>query len=338
MLCIQNLFFKVKLVKSRIYNYLTHLYHRITTDENENYRNSDMCTHKSYSTIGNKFNNYLTSKYIYSCSYKLKYSIFYNNILGKGSSGEVYRAINIYNKHYYAVKIIDVIALKYQHLSRLNREINILYDLSHPNIIKINNVYLNEGKIYLFQELCEGGDLFDYRNYVKTYNLNYETICKNIIYTLVKCLEYIHSKGVIHRDLKLENVMFNRYNNCYDTVKIIDFGLATYYKSTPEHSRLGTQLYVSPEVINGSYTKTCDIWSIGIITYILLCGSHPFIAKTKNKIFYKIKDLQYSFPDKLWYGISIDAINLITNILKYENDRYSISEIINHKWFDDIRK
>ena len=82
MLCIQNLFFKVKLVKSRIYNYLTHLYHRITTDENENYRNSDMCTYKSYSTIENKFNNYLTSKHIYRCSYKLKYSIFYNSSFG----------------------------------------------------------------------------------------------------------------------------------------------------------------------------------------------------------------------------------------------------------------
>jgi len=161
-------------------------------------------------------------------------------------------------------------------------------------------------------EYCSGGELLEHITRQKRFT---EDEAARIMKKIFSVINHMHSKGIVHRDLKLENILF--LDKSPDSeIKLIDFGLS---KKCEDNSSLftmvGTPLYVSPEILMGRYDKTCDDWSTGVIMYILLVGYPPFYGTTRAEIFQKIDRAEFSFSGKEWADISEDAKDLLRKIL-----------------------
>jgi calcium-dependent protein kinase len=180
-------------------------------------------------------------------------------------------------------------------------EVEILKNLDHPNILKMYESYEDNKKYYIVTELCGGGELFDE---IVGRSHFCESDAALVMKSLLSCVNHCHSKNIMHRDLKPENIMLEE-NKDYNQIKIIDFGTATYFeRGKPHKLRVGTPYYIAPEVLNGNYTEKCDVWSCGIIAYILLSGKPPFNGKDDAKIFEKIKSGKFSMDGKTWGSVS----------------------------------
>ena len=201
-------------------------------------------------------------------------------ILGKGLWGLVRKVTHKATGIEYAVKCLDLSLLETEEsLEQLRQEIFIMCQLDHPNIVRLEEVYESTTEIYLVQELCLGGELFDrlfpdpdlYEQPGFT-----ERQCARLVKQMLCAVRYIHTKGILHRDLKLENFLFTT-NDTDAELKMIDFGLSKHFKhGEVQHDAVGTPYTVAPEVIRGNYDERCDIWAVGVITYLLLSGDPPF--------------------------------------------------------------
>ena len=152
-------------------------------------------------------------------------------------------------------------------------------------------------------EYCEGGELFDH---IVNEGRIPESDSAKIIRQILSAIKYLHDKNIAHRDLKPENIIFEKVEDNSNPIKLIDFGLSKILgiNENKMNSKLGTPYYVSPEVLEGLYDKRCDLWAIGVITYILLSGQPPFFGKNEVEVFNKIRCCDYDFPDKQWEDIS----------------------------------
>lgn len=216
-------------------------------------------------------------------------------ILGSGKYGVVRKGVKKNNPDFrVAVKVIDVSKLNSQFHS-LIQEILTLKKMDHPNIVKIYEMYKDDETLYLVMEYVEGEELFDF--VADRFKLKEKEAC-DIIEQLVKSIRYLNKLGVAHRDLKPENIIINKKTF---QIKILDFGLSAYFdESSQLKSKVGTPYYVAPEVLDGSYGKECDMWSIGIICYILLVGYPPFNSKNLKKIYDKITKKMAKKGQKKW--------------------------------------
>jgi calcium-dependent protein kinase len=205
-------------------------------------------------------------------------------IIGSGKYGVVRKGTSIKNSNFnVAVKVIDMSKLSSQFHS-LIQEILTLKKVDHPNIVSIYEMYKDDEKLYLVMEYVEGQELFDFIS--QRFKL-LESEASEIIEQLVKAIRYLNTLGVCHRDLKPENIIINQNTL---QIKLIDFGLSAYFDEVSQlRSKVGTPYYVAPEVLEGDYNKECDMWSIGIITYILLVGYPPFNSSNMKVIYEKIK-------------------------------------------------
>lgn len=197
-------------------------------------------------------------------------------VLGSGISGLVRLVTHKKTGHKYAVKCLDLGLVDTEEgLSQLREEIFIMCQLDHPNIVRLEEVYESHTEIYLVQELCLGGELFDRLDEQPDYHYT-EAECARLIKQMLCAVRYLHSKGIIHRDLKLENFLFS--STAKDSeLKMIDFGLSKHFRyGEVQHEAVGTPYTVAPEVIRGSYDERCDIWAIGVISFLLLSGEPPF--------------------------------------------------------------
>jgi len=178
--------------------------------------------------------------------------------------------------------------------------------------------------------LCIGGELLDNMLCKKFFS---EKGAANIMRQLLSAVAYCHSKKVVHRDLKLENLLFSSHDKDA-ALKIIDFGAAQVLNSDIKLSaRIGTPLYIAPEVLSGEYTKSCDIWSCGVILYILLSGLPPFSASCEAELYKKIKRAQYKLTGPRWKVLSKEAKDLVHRMMKRDPERrYSALEALNHPW------
>jgi calcium-dependent protein kinase len=187
-------------------------------------------------------------------------------------------------------------------------------------------------------ELCKGGELFDRiikRN--EQGNPFTEKEAATIFKQLMSAVSYCHSNKIVHRDLKPENLLLLDEND--DTrIKIIDFGTSLIFKkkNSSMFDRVGTAYYISPEVIDGYYDEKCDVWSAGIILYVLLCGYPPFNGKDDDEIFLKIKRKNYSFPSPEWDNISQDAKDLLQSIICDQFMRLNDEQVLNHPWVQKL--
>jgi calcium-dependent protein kinase len=183
-------------------------------------------------------------------------------------------------------------------------------------------------------EECNGGELFQRLADNAKHNKNYtEKDAARIMKQILQAVNYLHSHGVCHRDLKPENILFSSVEPNSE-LKIIDFGLSKVLKEIDQvmKGEVGTLYYMAPEVIQGNYNEKCDVWSCGVILYIILSGHPPFYSKNEEKLKQKICNIEYSLDLPAFSKISDDAKDLIKKILVKAEDRPSIAEVLQSTW------
>eukprot|EP01129_Flabellula_baltica_P002901 TRINITY_DN12784_c0_g1_i1.p1 TRINITY_DN12784_c0_g1~~TRINITY_DN12784_c0_g1_i1.p1 ORF type:complete len:406 (-),score=86.40 TRINITY_DN12784_c0_g1_i1:1061-2278(-) len=228
--------------------------------------------------------------------------------IGRGGFSVVKLGTKRSNGKDYAIKIIEKSEMD-EDIDVLRREIEIMKQLSHPYIISLEEVWETEDIMYLVMELVTGGELFDKIIEQKKYSERDSVV---IIKQILEAIAYMHENGIAHRDLKPENILVTDSGD----IKVTDFGLSKDYSLETLQTSCGTPDYVAPEVLKGvSYDSAVDIWSIGVITYILLCGFPPFYGSNDQIIFDKILRCDYNFPSPDWDNISQDAKDFISALL-----------------------
>ncbi|KAJ0100458.1 hypothetical protein Patl1_20051 [Pistacia atlantica] len=192
-------------------------------------------------------------------------------------------------------------------------EIEIMTRLSgHPNVVDLKAVYEDENSVHLVMELCAGGELF-YQ--LEKYGRFSEAEARILFRHLMQVVLYCHEIGVVHRDLKPENILLATKASS-SPIKLADFGLATYIKPGQSlHGTVGSPFYIAPEVLTGGYNQAADVWSAGVILYILLSGMPPFWGNTKSRIFDAVRAADLRFPSNPWDNISESAKRLVRGML-----------------------
>ncbi len=253
--------------------------------------------------------------------------------IGKGKFGLVKFGINKETKKPVAIKIMAKKNMDKSDLELAKVEIDILKIGQHPNIIKLYDIYENENYIYIIMEYCSGGDLLSYFEY-NEYELPEEKVCE-IIHKLSMAIYYLHSYGIVHRDLKPENILMTDLSPKAD-IRLLDFGLSKIIGNDEKCTEpYGTLSFVAPEVLQGKpYDKSVDLWSIGIITFLLLCGYLPFDDKHSEREIARQTILDpVPFEDKIWNKYSPEAKTFVEGLLqKKPENRYSIKEVLEHPW------
>ena len=259
--------------------------------------------------------------------------------LGKGGYAKVYRIKNKKTGELRACKQLS--KLNIENLEKFQREIEILKNADHPNIIKLYEIYESNNNFYLVMEECKGGELFDkIIEHIDNDEMYSEKEAAEIIFQIISAVEYCHKKGICHRDLKPENLLYLKKGQEKDNpLKVIDFGLSrdTNMKKILS-SKVGTAYYVSPEILSGKYNEKCDIWSCGVILYVLLAGDPPFNGPSDGVIYSKIKKMKFTFPPNRFDKISNEAKDLLNHMLAPENERYTASQVIAHPWFKIVKE
>jgi calcium-dependent protein kinase len=197
-------------------------------------------------------------------------------VLGSGVAGIVRQVKHRKTGVNYAVKCLDVGLINSQKMvQQLREEIFIMCQLDHPNIVRLEEVYESHSEIYLVQELCMGGDLFDRLDQQRDFHYT-EAQCARLVKQMLSAVRYLHSKGIIHRDMKLENFLFSSASPDSE-LRMIDFGLSKHFNEGEVQSEcVGTPYSVAPEILRGTYNEKIDMWALGVITYLLLSGETPF--------------------------------------------------------------
>mmetsp|Transcript_1250 Transcript_1250/g.1684 ORF Transcript_1250/g.1684 Transcript_1250/m.1684 type:complete len:396 (-) Transcript_1250:1476-2663(-) len=258
----------------------------------------------------------------------------FGRTLGHGTFATVRLATRLTDRSEFAVKIVKRSSLSREDENALKMEIQILQSTSHPHIISINEVFYCKNNVYMVMDLMTGGELFD-RIVMKDHYSEQEA--KEALAQIVIAIQYCHSRNIVHRDLKPENILYSSAE-ADAILKLADFGLANILKPNElMHLACGTPGYVAPEVLRGQlYGKEVDMWSIGVILYILLCGFPPFYDDNNKKLFALIIGAKFSFPDPYWTTVSDQAKDLVRKLLVVDaKQRYSADQVLSHPWMQD---
>ena len=246
--------------------------------------------------------------------------------VGAGAYGQVFRCKHRGTGCLYAVKIISKARVDDSTLF----EIVALKRLDHPNIVRVLDIVDDGRSLYIVTELLSGGELFS--KIVEKGHLS-EAKAAEVMQQLMAAVSFIHSRSVLHRDIKPENLM---YESPLDgsALKLIDFGAARILLPTYKTAeRIGTPYYMAPEVIQGKYDSKCDVWSCGVVLYILLSGRPPFPGKSESEIFAHIQAGPPSFAESSWKHVSKAAKSLLKDMLKPDpRDRPTAYEVLRHPW------
>ena len=247
--------------------------------------------------------------------------------LGHGSYGQVKKVKNKQLNEIRAMKITN----KKSDSSKY--EIEILRKISHPNITNIFEIFADSKKYYVIMEFLEGGELFEAITSIGSFT---EASACKVMKQILSAVFYLHSNHIVHRDLKPENIMLTQKpkNGNYQ-IKLIDFGTAKIFKPGKKMNKfIGTSYYIAPEVLKERYDEKCDVWSCGVILFILLCGYPPFNGNTNVDIFHAIQNQNPIFGGEEWEDITPEAKDLIKQMLKKNpNERLTAEMCLRHKWF-----
>lgn len=262
------------------------------------------------------------------------------DMIGEGGFGSVFIGKKIGTGEEHAIKSITKASLD-EHGVDIWREIKVMEFLDHPHVLRLYATYEDSKHFFLVTELCGGGELFD--AVVETESGFTEKVGSNLMKQMLQAVGYLHSVRICHRDLKPENFLLARKMRCQDSmenanVKLIDFGTA---KMFSDEDRLTTKVctvhYVAPEILTKQakpYTEVCDLWSLGVVMYMLLCGAPPFEGPTDMAIMKLIKKGKYKLePPEVWDNITRDGIDLLKKMLEVNPDlRYSAMEALDARW------
>jgi len=216
-------------------------------------------------------------------------------------------------------------------------EINILKVVTHRNVVTLKDIFETKGYFYIIMEIISGGELFDKIVELTHYS---EKDASKIIYQVLSGIEHLHSKNIVHRDLKPENLLLSSKELDAD-VKITDFGLSYIFEEGQPHEMdkaVGTPGYIAPEMLimldtGKKYGKEVDLWGIGVILYILLCGFPPFYGDTEDDIYDRIIDCDWKFLSPYWDNISDSAKDLIRKLLVLDpHTRLTAQQAMAHPW------
>lgn len=248
--------------------------------------------------------------------------------LGSGAFGTVRLAVHKATKQTRAVKVLKK---SNQDINLLMREVEILSKLSHPNIMQIFEVFQDQSSFYIVSEYCKGGELFDILSQKGSLS---EKDTANIMKQVLSAISYSHKNNIVHRDLKPENILLD--DNSKDLfIKIIDWGCAVSFSTDKKmHEADGTAYYIAPEVLREEYDEKCDVWSCGVIMYILLSGELPFFGETEEIITKNILEGKYTFASDKFESVSKEAKDLISKCLEYnKHKRINVKEALDHPFF-----
>ncbi|XP_078105449.1 calcium/calmodulin-dependent protein kinase IGa [Sander vitreus] len=247
--------------------------------------------------------------------------------MGSGSFSEVFMVREKKTGQLYAMK-----CLRKKHLahSNLENEINVLRRIQHENVVGLEDFYESRTHYYLVMQLVSGGELFDR---ILDKGVYTEKDASTVIQQVLQAVSYLHENGIVHRDLKPENLL---YYNTDENAKIMvsDFGLSKTVEHGTMSTACGTPRYVAPEVLaQKPYSKAVDCWSIGVITYILLCGYPPFFEENETRLLSKIMRAEYAFHSPFWDDISESAKDFIRNMMeKNPTKRFLTEQALRHPW------
>lgn len=260
----------------------------------------------------------------------------FENQVGEGGYGTVFIATDKeMNSRRVAVKKVTKTGCEKSTQSFYN-EIQIMKDLDHPNICKLLGTFEQGREMYFIMELCEGGELFDW---IITAGHIDEGFAADIVGQISSALAYAHGRHIAHRDIKPENVVFCTKESTQ--VKLIDWGLAMRFLGVNMASAVGSFTYAAPEVISSknvtAYTEACDLWSLGVLTYVMLSGKPPFWGNHQQHL-KNAKAEKYPMKGKPWDNMNPKAKDFVKRLLKANpKDRMPIGEVCQHPWLTSVR-
>ncbi|XP_022621094.1 serine/threonine-protein kinase 33 isoform X2 [Seriola dumerili] len=269
---------------------------------------------------------------------KLREIYKFGRKLGQGSFGVVYEATHIGTQTKWAIKEVCRPAAGSSKVEMLEHEIDILKQVNHDNIIHLKEVYETPRMMYLVTELCDGGEL---RHLLQRKRFFTEDETRHIICSLADAVAYLHKRNIMHRDLKLENILVKKSPDVDDNdrinIKVTDFGLSAKTGVGIENimkEACGTLGYMAPEMMSGrGYSLWCDVWSIGVVMYMLLCGEPPFVSRKKANLLDEIMKKEVTFIQPIWATVSDAAKNILTCLLKTDPAyRMSANQLLENPW------
>ena len=295
--------------------------------DKKNNENENMPFKKRLSNVIN-FNSDI---FIQTLEHDPFYEYSKEKLIGKGAYGEVYlvkhnitgtiRAMKVIAKNNEEEQLTD---------EEILNEINILKKIDHPNIVKILEFYSNKSKYYLILEFCEGGNLYEFldENKLSEFQVIY------IMFQILSAMNYCHNMNILHRDLKPDNILIKKSENGLCRVKICDFGTSYIFKKGEKQKEaIGTLNYMAPEVLKEKYNQKCDLWSCGVIMYILLTGRKPFVGRDDIEVMSKI--LSNSYNKNLINKYNKYTKDLLSKLLETNpKKRLDAEQALNHKVFD----
>ena len=274
----------------------------------------------------------------------IKENYIFEKFLGEGASGQVHLVKHKKTGHHFACKVIKKDG-SMNDADSMSTEIEIMKHIRHKHVVGLYELFESNLCMWLILELVQGGDLNFFISHAEHYS---EQVVSHLFAQILKGVHYLHSRGIVHRDLKLDNILLHGSVQGGD-VKIADFGLSAlvkvgspgYDKSESVkrkeyrglHEMWGTATYFAPELIDGAYGPQADVWSIGCILYEMLSGSHPFDAENDDELFAKIKGAQFTIEGGAWGHISAGARDLVKKLLTVDPAlRLSCTEALRHPW------
>jgi calcium-dependent protein kinase len=251
-------------------------------------------------------------------------------VLGEGAFGEVRLCTHRESGEKRAVKVLKKVDMEQEEIDAMLNEINILKGVDHPNIVKIYEYFEDAKRFYIVTQHIEGGELFDSIIKFGTFSEHDAAVLTR---QMLSVISYCHNKNIVHRDLKPENIMLESEKS-YEDIKIIDFGTAQVFDPSKHlKEQIGTPYYIAPEVLNKKYGKECDLWSSGVIVFILLSGIPPFNGVTDNEIMAQIKKGKFNFNAKVWNSVSAEAKDFIIQLLTLDaSKRPTAEQAMQHPW------
>jgi calcium-dependent protein kinase len=256
--------------------------------------------------------------------------------IGKGSYGSVYKCTHRRTGVSYACKVIPMNRINSHYLRKLHYEIAIMKETDHPNIVKLREVFFGSRTVYLVMDLYTGGELF--AELIQKHKRGFEEAkVARMMEDMISSVLYLHRHTIMHRDLKLENFLFETKSE-NSPLRLIDFGLSKHFAAHEKlHQVVGSAYYTAPEVLRSNYDESCDTWSLGVISYMLLCGSPPFTGESSEAIHNRALDVKpASYPSRRFGHVSAKAIAFTKAALEKDvTKRASLEELLNHPFIKD---
>lgn len=286
------------------------------------------CSHLLVNVNGSKRKGARTGagRYLISSSLDMDYQVT-NTILGTGMNGAVKMAIGRHDGREYAVKSFNKMGLPQKELAHLKNEADVYLSLDHPHIVRLEHLYETKTGLHMVLEVMKGGELFDRLFKLGSFS---EQVAADTVRQMLLAVAYLHAQGVVHRDIKLENFLYESEGS--DRVKLTDFGLATRWDGHANMTEsLGTLSYVAPEVLAKQYTDTCDIWSLGVVAHLLLTGKPVLKSNNRSQ---QLRELKRGTIQLTGIGgLSTDAQHFLRSLLNVDPSRRPrAAKALEHNW------